>query len=194
MSSTGGDEESIALENFSSPSATSASVLTPQEASSESGDYGLSVEQAKQIINGLDVFLLELSQRVLQHQNDGNQAFLDSYRRSLRRLRNLCERYGELPDRCTRPMLQYPRLESEYPIGQGGYADVYRATEIDETGERTVALKRLRTHVYGDKERLKKVFMREAALWSQLQHPNILPFVAVYIDLPKNSVSHLIGW
>uniref|UniRef100_A0A0W0FAJ2 Kinase-like protein n=1 Tax=Moniliophthora roreri TaxID=221103 RepID=A0A0W0FAJ2_MONRR len=182
--------EHIALDELSS-SPRISSETPPQEQSDgslESGDCGLTVEKAKQIINGLDVFLSEEAQRAERAiQGAESRAFLDSYRRSLRRLRNLCERYGELPSRCIRPMQEYPRLESEYPspMGRGGHADVFRGSIPEGARETAVALKRLRMHAYGDKERLKKIFMREAALWSQLKHPNILPFIAVYINLPR---------
>lgn len=64
-------------------------------------------------------------------------------------------------------------ISEEAPIGIGGFADVFRATDL-ETGE-DVAVKVLREvdqHQGGDR------FERELGLLQQLDHPNVMPVLA----------------
>ncbi|KAF9027827.1 kinase-like protein [Hymenopellis radicata] len=74
------------------------------------------------------------------------------------------------------------RPEGKSPIAGGGYADVWRG--VTEDGK-LVCLKALRLYVHGGSTRdeIFKAFCREALLWRQLRHPNILPFVGVSLDL-----------
>ncbi|KAL0061362.1 hypothetical protein AAF712_011820 [Marasmius tenuissimus] len=136
-------------------------------------DYDISLDDAQRQIDVLDV-----SEPLLNDEHNHGEQPADSYRRALRRLRNLCEWHDLLPRWCQAPMENYPTLESAHPVGVGGYADVFRGT----MGTRLVALKRLRLHVYEDKDQFGR---REVALWSQMKHPNLLPFIAVFIDLPR---------
>ncbi|KAJ8079700.1 hypothetical protein PM082_016521 [Marasmius tenuissimus] len=144
-------------------------------------DYDISLDDAQRQIDALDVFLSKQSESFLKGEHNHGEHSTDSYRRALRRLRNLCEWHDLLPRWCQAPLDDYPTLESAHPVGVGGYADVFRGT----MGTRLVALKRLRLHVYEDKEQVRKAFRREVALWSQMKHPNLLPFIAVFIDLPR---------
>ncbi|THV04679.1 kinase-like protein [Dendrothele bispora CBS 962.96] len=150
--------------------------------------YNLSLEDAQKNIDALDIFLSREAQYAIRSIQDGRSRdhfFIDSYRRSLRRLRNLCERYELLPSWCLLSTNNYPQLESQHPAGYGGYADVFRGVlTLGPHRSRTIALKRLRVHVYEDRHRVRQLFMREASVWSQLRHPNILPFIAVYVNLP----------
>ncbi|KAK1231079.1 hypothetical protein PQX77_005815 [Marasmius sp. AFHP31] len=144
-------------------------------------DYDISLGDAQRQIDALDVFLSKQFESFLSGEHNHQEHSTDSYRRALRRLRNLCEWHDLLPRWCQAPMSDYPTLESAHPVGVGGYADVFRGN----MGTRLVALKRLRLHVYEDKEQVRKAFRREVALWSQMKHPNLLPFIAVFIDLPR---------
>ncbi|KAK7462868.1 hypothetical protein VKT23_007447 [Stygiomarasmius scandens] len=159
-----------------------------EDVSANEVNYSLSPEQAQDNINALDIFLSREAQyaiRSIQDGRDTDDFFINSYRRLLRRLRNLSERYELLPAWCTLPVEEYPQLESPHPVGRGGYADVFRGIMASGTYRtRTIALKRLRVHTYENKERARQLFMRETSVWSQLRHPNILPFIAVYINLP----------
>ncbi|KAJ7762662.1 kinase-like domain-containing protein [Mycena metata] len=66
--------------------------------------------------------------------------------------------------------------DSRDPAGGGGFADVYKG----RLGNATVALKVLRVHVAGTLlAEVDKNFCREALIWRQIQHPNILPFLGI---------------
>ncbi|KAE9395982.1 kinase-like protein [Gymnopus androsaceus JB14] len=62
-------------------------------------------------------------------------------------------------------------------VGGGGFGDVYQG---NLTSGEHVALKVLRIHVGGTvRDRIEKDFCREALIWRQLKHPNILPFIGI---------------
>ncbi|KAJ7162180.1 kinase-like domain-containing protein [Mycena filopes] len=66
--------------------------------------------------------------------------------------------------------------DSRDPAGGGGFADVYKG-QLSTTA---VALKVLRIHVAGALlTEVEKNFCREALIWRQMQHPNILPFLGI---------------
>ncbi|KAG5735996.1 Mitogen-activated protein kinase kinase kinase 13-B [Termitomyces sp. T112] len=58
----------------------------------------------------------------------------------------------------------------------GGFGDVYKGHFRGQE----VGIKVLRLYQNEDMGKLMKVFTREAILWSQLRHPNLLPFYGVY--------------
>ncbi|KAJ8077717.1 Rho guanine nucleotide exchange factor [Marasmius tenuissimus] len=65
------------------------------------------------------------------------------------------------------------------PVGGGGFGDVYK----EKLGEQMVCLKLPRIFEDtedSDAERLIKGYIREAIVWRQLNHPNLLPFIGVY--------------
>ncbi|KZT27470.1 kinase-like protein [Neolentinus lepideus HHB14362 ss-1] len=66
------------------------------------------------------------------------------------------------------------------PIAWGGFADVY----LGILKGRHVAVKRLRAHQLAatDAIHLRKALLREAIIWHQLQHDNILPFLGIDCD------------
>ncbi|KAJ6554016.1 kinase-like domain-containing protein [Mycena vulgaris] len=64
----------------------------------------------------------------------------------------------------------------EYPTYGGGYGDVYRASYDNEA----VALKHMRHFLRGsDSSRIRLTFCREALVWRELHHPNILRFIGI---------------
>ncbi|KAJ6450245.1 kinase-like domain-containing protein [Mycena sanguinolenta] len=66
--------------------------------------------------------------------------------------------------------------DSRDPSGGGGFADVYKG----RIGNNAVALKVLRIHVAGAVlAKVEKDFCREALIWRQLKHPNILAFLGI---------------
>ncbi|KAG7090227.1 hypothetical protein E1B28_011827 [Marasmius oreades] len=67
------------------------------------------------------------------------------------------------------------RMLGDFPIIYGGFGDVWKG----KIGEQVVHLRVLRTHV-SDGPTLLKECMREAIVWWQLKHPNILPFMGMY--------------
>ncbi|KAF8174652.1 kinase-like domain-containing protein, partial [Mycena galopus ATCC 62051] len=64
----------------------------------------------------------------------------------------------------------------EHPSFGGGFGDIYRASYMDQR----VAVKRMRYFLDGsDLGRIRLKFGREALLWKNLHHPNILPFLGI---------------
>ncbi|KAF9256685.1 kinase-like protein, partial [Marasmius fiardii PR-910] len=62
------------------------------------------------------------------------------------------------------------------PIGTGNFGYVWKG----RVGKQTVALKIVRQYQTSDIQDLLKEFTREAIVWQQLKHPNLLPFMGVY--------------
>ncbi|KAF8071441.1 kinase-like domain-containing protein [Lyophyllum atratum] len=60
---------------------------------------------------------------------------------------------------------------SHTPTNSGNFADIYKGTLKGQA----VCLKVARIHQVADRKRLLKAFSREALLWGQLSHPNLLP-------------------
>ncbi len=69
------------------------------------------------------------------------------------------------------------RYEILEEIGQGGFANVYRALDVEL--EREVALKELKPALLGNLEWVKR-FRREARTIARLDHPHIVPVYDVY--------------
>ncbi|KAF9262799.1 kinase-like protein [Marasmius fiardii PR-910] len=68
--------------------------------------------------------------------------------------------------------------EGNYPLGGGGFADVYKGI----ANSQTVCLKVLRTHTQSDEMKRKRMiedFCQEALIWTQLDHPNVLKLLGV---------------
>ncbi|KAF8150318.1 kinase-like domain-containing protein [Mycena galopus ATCC 62051] len=67
----------------------------------------------------------------------------------------------------------------EFPTCGGGFADIFLALY----GNQRVALKRMRPFVRDSNlSRVRLKFCREALLWKDLHHPNILPFLGIDSD------------
>ncbi|EIN12108.1 hypothetical protein PUNSTDRAFT_62220, partial [Punctularia strigosozonata HHB-11173 SS5] len=90
----------------------------------------------------------------------------------LRALSQLCGESGLLPTSYELPGLVKRDEDEAYSVG--GFADVWRGTHEGVS----VALKVIRLHA-GDREKVKKVFCREAVFWKRLSHANIVPFLGV---------------
>ncbi|KAG5722102.1 Mitogen-activated protein kinase kinase kinase 13-B, partial [Termitomyces sp. T112] len=58
----------------------------------------------------------------------------------------------------------------------GGFADIYKGHFRGQE----VCIKAIRLYRNTDMGHFMKVFSREAILWSQLRHPNLLPFYGIY--------------
>ncbi|KAJ6573301.1 kinase-like domain-containing protein [Mycena sp. CBHHK59/15] len=77
----------------------------------------------------------------------------------------------------------YPRcfaLPGAMKIGKqvaaGGFGDIYQCS----VGKQTVAVKMMRLFRDSDVEAAHKAYGREALVWRQLSHPNLLPFFGLY--------------
>ncbi|KAF9255260.1 hypothetical protein L218DRAFT_1036273 [Marasmius fiardii PR-910] len=64
----------------------------------------------------------------------------------------------------------------DYPVGGGSFGDVWRG----KIGEQIVGLKVVKTFLTSNVQKLLKDYMREAILWQELEHPNLLPFMGIY--------------
>ncbi|KAF9258244.1 kinase-like protein [Marasmius fiardii PR-910] len=100
-------------------------------------------------------------------------------RRCGKYLRLLVNKHRVLP-----PSLFVNKVEMSgaHPIDVGGYSDIYQGT----FGDQSVCLKVLRIHIQEDDERINKdlrEFYKEALLWTQLNHANLLPFLGVNTTL-----------
>ncbi|KAL0069473.1 serine/threonine protein kinase, AGC [Marasmius tenuissimus] len=79
--------------------------------------------------------------------------------------------------------------DGTHPLAGGGFSDLEeRAKDIwkGTYGEESVCLKVLRIHIQGDRRKRAKVaeaFYKETLLWTQLSHPNLLPFTGVNTTL-----------
>ncbi|KAH8832256.1 kinase-like domain-containing protein [Flagelloscypha sp. PMI_526] len=98
----------------------------------------------------------------------------------LRWLRKLARVQGRLP-----LSFYLSNLQNEpEQVGGGGFSDVF----VGKLGSQRVCLKVLRIYQgKGHKERVIKEFCKEALIWRQLKHSNVLPFLGVTETLfPRN--------
>ncbi|KAJ8083220.1 hypothetical protein PM082_009092 [Marasmius tenuissimus] len=70
------------------------------------------------------------------------------------------------------------KMIGKYPIAAGGFGDVWKGT-IGDSSE-LVCLKVVKVYMSSDLEKLTNEYQREAILWRQLKHPNVLPFLGIY--------------
>ncbi|KAF8174638.1 kinase-like domain-containing protein [Mycena galopus ATCC 62051] len=126
---------------------------------------------------------------VLRLEGDSAQHFLDVVqgmldkgflmkhtRMAFRIIRKLSESCDMLP---TSLFIARVHDRDEDPSFRGGFADIYRASY----GDQRVALKHMRHFFRGsDLRRIRLKLYREALIWKDLHHPNILPFLGIDRD------------
>ncbi|KAL0566780.1 hypothetical protein V5O48_015226, partial [Marasmius crinis-equi] len=79
----------------------------------------------------------------------------------------------------------------EYPVGGGGFGDVWKG----EIGEQMVCLKVVKVYLRPDVTHRIEDYMREAIVWQQLSHPNLLPFVGMYyLDETRQQLCLVSPW
>ncbi|THU78891.1 kinase-like protein, partial [Dendrothele bispora CBS 962.96] len=79
----------------------------------------------------------------------------------------------------------------DHPLAAGGSGEIWKGL----LGDQLACLKVVK--VYGDSEveKLVKEFLKEAILWRQLDHPNVLPFLGLYfLDTSKQRVCLISPW
>ncbi|KAJ7447217.1 kinase-like domain-containing protein, partial [Mycena latifolia] len=81
-------------------------------------------------------------------------------------------------------------LNSTNPVARGGFADIYHG----RYEKNDVALKRLIIGREHDSPNIRRVFRREALVWQQLRHPNILPFLGVAPDVFPSLMCMVSPW
>ncbi|KAF8174635.1 WD40-repeat-containing domain protein [Mycena galopus ATCC 62051] len=128
----------------------------------------------------LDVVQEMLDRGFLMQQEHTRMAF-----RIIRKLSELCDR---LPSSL---FIAGVNDRDEHACFAGGFGDIYRASY----GDHRVALKRMRHFLRGsDLRRIHSKFCREALLWKDLHHPNILPFLGIDRDSFPSSLCMVSPW
>ncbi|KAJ8083329.1 hypothetical protein PM082_009201 [Marasmius tenuissimus] len=74
--------------------------------------------------------------------------------------------------------IQNVKRIGDHPVAAGGFGDVWKGT-IGDSGE-LVCLKVVKVYLKSDREKLTNEYQREAILWRQMKHPNVLPFLGIY--------------
>ncbi|KAJ7584962.1 kinase-like domain-containing protein [Mycena floridula] len=107
----------------------------------------------------------------------------------LRHLRRLAAQKGILPPSF---FLHNVVRDGPHPVFGGGFADVYKGKLNGEV----VCLKALRFFVERPEmaRKLLNDCCREALVWNQLDHPNVLPFLGVNVDLFAPSFCLVSPW
>ncbi|KAJ7596241.1 kinase-like domain-containing protein [Mycena floridula] len=110
-------------------------------------------------------------------------------RRCLQTLQRLAKQHGILPPSI---LIHNVSRISMDPVAGGGFAEVYQGSLHGNL----VCLKRLRffTQTLDMREKVKKDCYREAIIWKQLDHPNILPFFGVSEDIFPPSLCLISPW
>ncbi|KAJ8088403.1 Rho guanine nucleotide exchange factor [Marasmius tenuissimus] len=79
----------------------------------------------------------------------------------------------------------------ERPIDGGAFGDVWKG-KIDD---QLVCLKVVKFYLISDVQKLLKAYMREAIVWQQLRHPNLLPFMGMYyLDEDREQLCLVSPW
>ncbi|KAL0575315.1 hypothetical protein V5O48_006666 [Marasmius crinis-equi] len=74
--------------------------------------------------------------------------------------------------------IQNVRRLGDFPIAAGGFGDVWKGA-IGESSQ-PVCLKIVKLYLGSDVEKLSKDYLREAIVWRQMRHANLLPFLGIY--------------
>ncbi|KAF5358870.1 hypothetical protein D9757_012304 [Collybiopsis confluens] len=146
-----------------------------------------------------DWLAVDLAQRILDELQEARRPFLldkhggeDPVLRNnhVGLLRFISWKFQILPSSLT---IQNVEREGGTAVTGGGCADIWRGTLQGNQ----VCLKVLRIFVEQDvkaRDKLRKEFCREALIWRQLRHPNILPLLGVSIDLFSPSFCLISSW
>ncbi|KAJ7938218.1 kinase-like domain-containing protein [Mycena leptocephala] len=147
-----------------------------------------SVEEAILCLEGdsaqrfLDVVQSALDKGFLPAQEHSGMA-----RRIIRKLSEACDK---LPSSL---FITGVTGKEEHPTFGGGYGDIFRATY----GNRIVAMKYMRAVHFmrgADLRRIRLKFCREALVWKDLHHPNILPFLGIDQNSFPSSLCMVSPW
>ncbi|KAK0496655.1 kinase-like domain-containing protein, partial [Armillaria luteobubalina] len=85
--------------------------------------------------------------------------------------------------------------EGNYPIFTGGFSDIWKGQTTDSGS--SVCLKVLRIFVNNGVENVKEIiskFCREALVWRNVKHPNILPFLGINKEIFAPSFCLISPW
>ncbi|KAK1231524.1 hypothetical protein PQX77_005356 [Marasmius sp. AFHP31] len=144
----------------------------------------------------------EQSKKILQARGDEAQQCLDALQvltelpdveiklrtSILRMMLHLSKRSGLCPS-CLN--INDVKRIGEHPIDGGGFGDVW----MGEIENYLVCLKVVKLYLISDVQKLLKEYMREAIVWKQLRHPNLLPFIGMYyLDEARQQLCLVSPW
>ncbi|KAE9384776.1 hypothetical protein BT96DRAFT_841742 [Gymnopus androsaceus JB14] len=75
--------------------------------------------------------------------------------------------------------IQNVKTLGNYAVAAGGFGEIWKGTIGKST--QIICLKIVRVYLESDVESLIREFLREAIIWRQLEHPNVLPFLGLYL-------------
>ncbi|THU78618.1 kinase-like protein, partial [Dendrothele bispora CBS 962.96] len=79
----------------------------------------------------------------------------------------------------------------DHPVAAGGFGEIWKGL----IGGRIVCLKVVKIYGNSDVQKLLKEFRKEAILWRQFNHPNVLPFLGLYfLDSSKQRICLISPW
>ncbi|KAF5363231.1 hypothetical protein D9758_008382 [Tetrapyrgos nigripes] len=110
-----------------------------------------------------------------------------------RQCRNVLRRLAK--NTCGLPasyLLEDIEREGNYAVSGGGFADIWRGRLPPDN--RVMCLKVLRFYMEDDREELFKHLYHEVAVWKQLEHRNILPFLGISLKLFSPSFCMVSPW
>ncbi|KAJ8080064.1 hypothetical protein PM082_016891 [Marasmius tenuissimus] len=92
-------------------------------------------------------------------------------------------------------VIQNVEKQGEHPVGGGGFGDVWKGTINHAGSVRAVCLKVVKVYLTSDVNRSLKEYLREAIVWKQLKHPNVLPFLGIYyLDNTRERICLVSPW
>ncbi|KAL0578697.1 Rho guanine nucleotide exchange factor [Marasmius crinis-equi] len=117
----------------------------------------------------------EFAQGALDRWQQISENTLDTTLRAsvLQAMIRLSDNSGQCPE-CL--WIDHVQDLSKRPVEFGGFADIYTG----KIGNTEVAVKVVRHRLPDNKQEQVSAFVREAMVWRQLDHPNILPFKGMY--------------
>ncbi|KAK7437373.1 Rho guanine nucleotide exchange factor [Stygiomarasmius scandens] len=141
------------------------------------------------LLSQVEVILNDKAQykRLLTQQGDLAQSILDLLQsiydfpdttstlrsKTLSAMMHLSKKSGLYPN-CL--VLDNVTKIGEHPVAAGGFGEIWRGL----IGGQMACLKVVKVYSNSDVQKLLKEFFKEAILWRQLDHPNVLPFLGLY--------------
>ncbi|KAG7100176.1 hypothetical protein E1B28_001955 [Marasmius oreades] len=142
----------------------------------------LALETGVNTLLALEDSLVPLTVDLLQCEirATASEPGLREYRRKCTKcLRGLVNKHHVLPNSL---FVNEIMKEGSHPLCGGGFSDIWKGT----SGDQSVCLKVLRVHIQASqskKDKIVREFYKETLLWTQLSHPNLLPFLGVNTTL-----------
>jgi hypothetical protein len=129
--------------------------------------------------------ILDLIQQVLDYKQGLGKSMRPIF---VNTLVKLCSASGLYPE-CL--VLEGVQKVGKHPITEGSFGTIWKGIVRGES----VSLKVARVYTQSDITSLLKGFSREAIIWGQLTHPNLLPFYGIYyLDADHSRVCLVSPW